>query len=534
MNRALCVCALLSLASCKSNTVVPRTEVLLQIEAERLVKLAADHMQIEISSGPQGGELTQSEAEEYDLVSDEFNWPASLALMAKPGHEDHVFEVTIHIDARGKRVARSKVKSSFIKHQTLLLKTLLYGECLNKLDCDEAQTCVAPDGTARCESGEIAASTLPRFTVGGDRAGEPAADGGEGAAGAAQEGGSGGQRAAGSGGQRAAAGSSGGGGGGQSGAQAGGGSTAGAAGGAPACERRGAEQCDNGVDDDCNGKLDCADPACSEVTQCVPNGSVVGVLVPETSVCPLGYDKGVQLIHRGLNDPGCGGCSCRPVPTTCTPHAWLYATTTECTADIPPYSAGKQAMVAIPQKPGCTSGPVGSSVGIETPAGWRAKVVKSEDACSSSGSAIALPPTWGTTMKLCMTSAKRNGCNVGQACVPKPSTGQVCAQRELAACPGSTSLQTWQREYTDERTCGSCGCSARGGSCSQIVVNLGHDWSCNTVDSSLKDGEKTCVLSTYSPPAFYDGFPLDPTCSASAPVTGSVKPASPLELCCVN
>jgi hypothetical protein len=123
---------------------------------------------------------------------------------------------------------------------------------------------------------------------------------------------------------------------------------------------------------------------------------------------------------------------------------------------------------------------------------------------------------------------------MGYACVPKPATGQLCMQREVAACPAATTMQTWQREFADDRRCGVCGCTAEGGSCSDIVVSLGHDWSCGSTDSSLHDAEKACVISTYAPPASFDGLPKNPTCAAAAPLTGSVKPSMPLDLCCVD
>jgi hypothetical protein len=509
---------LVAAMGCKSSSVEPRTEVLFQIEAEPRVKLAADHLVVEIASGPKNASaLTAGDPEDFDLRADGFAWPASLALVAKAGHEDHVFEVVINIEANGKRLARSRVKSSFLKHQTLLLKTLLYGECLNRAECSGDETCVAPEGKPRCDSADVDPSNLPAYTA--DRAaGQPAVDAGV-------------EPAAGSGGSdpRPAAGSGG-------AAPTGGAGAGGAAadGGMPSCEKKGAEQCDNGVDDDCNGKVDCADPACSAIMQCVPNGNVVGVLVPESSPCPAGFDKGEQLLYRGLNDPGCGGCSCEPVPTICKPQIWFYTAVAPCTTDVAPFSGGQMITTPIPKKPDCTASPVGSAIGMDTPVAWRTSVAKGVDACSPIGTATRLPPTWNNTAKLCVTTAKRNGCDAGSACVPKVSTGKVCTQREVAGCPSSTNAQTWQRDYADERTCSACGCAAQGGSCSDVTVNLGHDWSCNTVDSSLHDGEKACMLSTYSPPAFWSGTPTDPTCSAGAQVTGTLKPTSPLELCCAN
>lgn len=138
-------------------------------------------------------------------------------------------------------------------------------------------------------------------------------------------------------------------------------------------------------------------------------------------------------------------------------------------------------------------------------------------------------------MKLCVAAApKRGGCDAGYACLPKVSTGRLCAQRELAVCPSPSKLEIWARDFADERTCGACGCAAQGGSCGDLVVNLGHDYSCGLIDGTLRDGGKSCMLSTYSPPAWFEGKPKDPTCTAGAQVSGSVKPSSPIEMCCLD
>jgi len=603
MKRALLLCILL--ASCKSTEIIPRTEVLLQIEAERLVKLSADHLTVEIASGPSGGTLMPGAPEEFDLTSDDFNWPASLALVAQAGHEDHVFDITINIEANDKRVARSRVKSSFIKHQTLLLKTLLYGECLGNLECSGSQTCVAPEGKARCDSADVDASTLPQFSPSGS-GGQSAAQGGETGAGS---GAGAGAAVSGSGG-RGGRGATGSGGSGQSGTSGAGMQDAGKPpgdGGASECEPSGPEQCDNGADDDCNGYVDCADPVCTDM-QCVPNDRLAGVLVPESSACPSGYDSDEpQLVHRGLSDPGCGGCSCEPVPITCTPQAYFYGSTSECTADIAPFGRGTAVTDRIPPKAECSPLAIGASIGMSNPAGWRVRMTQSADSCRAGGTPELLPPTWSNTMKLCVITAERNGCGPGRACVPKVGPGKKCAQRQGSSCPAATSLQTWQLDYLDERSCGSCDCAARGGSCSALLVSLARSsgtvptagtgglggtggagrggsggagaiggaggiaaagrggagaiggtggfggtlmtagtgampapppittlGGCEIVDSSLQDGEKSCLLTTYYPTAYWEGVPLNPTCTANAAVSGSVKPSDPLELCCAD
>ena len=151
-------------AGCKSDKTVARTEVLLQVDADRSIRLEAERMTLELASGAANSEMLSAiEPERFDLTSEDFRWPASLALIAKPGHEEHVFQVTITVEKDGESMARGRVRSAFLKHETLLLKTSLFTECIGKLDCDDDETCVGKDGRAECVSAEVAASELPKY-----------------------------------------------------------------------------------------------------------------------------------------------------------------------------------------------------------------------------------------------------------------------------------------------------------------------------------------------------------------------------------
>ncbi|HKU42180.1 MAG TPA: hypothetical protein VJR89_28675 [Polyangiales bacterium] len=112
---SLCVLAALH-ASCTSGESSARTEVLLQVDAVRMIRLQAERMSLDIASGPLGGEmLSRGEVEVFDLTAEEFRWPASLALVAKAGHEQHVFDVTVTVEKGGEALARTRVRSSFLK-----------------------------------------------------------------------------------------------------------------------------------------------------------------------------------------------------------------------------------------------------------------------------------------------------------------------------------------------------------------------------------------------------------------------------------
>ena len=529
------------LHGCKADETRPRTEVLLLIDADRTIRSQAEKLTVELSSGQfDAPDLVAAEPEVFDLGADEFRWPASLALVARPGHEEHVFQVTISVEAAGETLARSRVRSAFVKNQTLLLKTSMFGACIGKLDCSPEQTCVSVRGAAQCISAVVDEKSLPSFVPGGD-AGDLVADGGGGGPDAGSRNDAStpsdasmadadkpGDAEAGVDANRADTGATN-----EAGATPDGSTSDGSAADAmqPGCRKLGPEQCDNGLDDDCNGDIDCADSACTPMTTCAPAGSTVGVLVPEASPCPSGFSQTELALHQGLMDTGCSGCSCQATPATCTPQVYYYASTSACTLDaIKPYTGGTLINKSITAT--CSSEPIGDSQGMSTPVAWRVAMTVYPGSCNASGAATPLPPSWSTNTKLCTTHVAGGGCKTGFVCVPKVTTGKACGQKASAACPATTTAQTWHRSFTDNRSCDVCSCTATGGNCSNVAVQLGHDWSCNTIDGMLYGGEKSCNISTYSPPAKLSGLPTNPSCSASAAVSGMLLATSPLDLCC--
>jgi hypothetical protein len=169
----------LMLSACQSSETQPRTEVLLQIDADSQVRARAEHLTIELASGAAtAGALTDAEPEVLDVNGADFHWPASLALVAKAGHENHVFEVVITADAQGRPLTRARVRSAFLKGQTLLLTTSLVGECIEMFDCAADQTCVGAAGAAACVASLVDQTLLPTFHPNGN-AGMSAADGGD-------------------------------------------------------------------------------------------------------------------------------------------------------------------------------------------------------------------------------------------------------------------------------------------------------------------------------------------------------------------
>lgn len=499
----LCVAA----TACQSNSGEPVTEVLVQIYADALVQQAADKLTVEVLSGPASADqLSSSEPELFDLSDSSFRWPATLALVAKPEHEDHVFQLTLYLEKRGTVIARGRVQSGFVKGQTLLLQTTLSGQCLGKLDCAEDQTCVVSNGRASCESAAVDAGSLPRVNTQAKTqdAGTSTHDAGSVDAG---------QTPSHDAGADAAARDSG------AGIQDGGGG----------CSTR-AEVCDNGLDDDCNGDVDCADSACDSITQCVPVGRAY-LIVGANEACPAGYDVG-DSIYQDLKDPGCAGCGCEPEPKVCHPLAWVYKDALSCMTDLQ-QSGGN--MLSDPINADCSK-PIGdqdTSLPSEGAGGIRAQIKASPDACAPKGSAMLLDPVWGASMKLCVKSLRHAGCGVDAFCAP--TRQQLCWSAASTDCPSSSVAQTWWRNYTDDRSCQACTCEASGGSCGDVKIQL-ENGTCgsNTGGKTLADGEKLCDSASIPPSTTLRmvGQPKTGECQSASGVDGKLVPTQPIELCC--
>jgi hypothetical protein len=524
------------LCACAAKTTVPRTEVLLQVDAGEKVRAMADTLLVEIASGPRGAQKLSADTPElFDVTLAGFRWPASIALIAKEGHTDHVFEATITAKVKGKSIALARVRSAFLKERTLWLKATLADSCIGYMSCTKDETCADDQGSARCVASLIDPKTLPAFTphpprdaggpatlVGsrdaGKDAGKPSKD-----AAAADAATDAGRKDAGSARDAGAR------------VDAGGASDAGAAHDAATCQATGPEDCWNGADDDCNGQVDCADSACASPAMCAPAGTMVGVLVADSATCPSGFDESAINLNQGLSDPGCTGCTCTVnAATQCSADVYYYGTTasatTACNADVAPYSGGVKVGTATYT---CTSGPIGQSASMDTPYAWRvAPMNVVSGTCTSHGTSSPVPLAWGTSVKLCTTTLAGAGCNKGFVCVPTAGSARACGEKGVTSCPSGSVNETWYTSYNDARSCDSCGCSVSGASCDSVQVKMGHDWSCGSMDDLLSGGEKSCSVGTYAPPVILVGTPTDASCEGSAASRGSMAPTGPIELCC--
>lgn len=512
----LFVCACILSAACPSDEEPePLTEVLVQVFADEQVQQAGDTLFVELMSGPKGGELTASDPEMFDVSASDFHWPVSMALVAKSSHESYLFELNLRLEKQGDVVARGRVQSAFVKGQIVVLQQTLSAECLGKLDCPDNETCVVNNGRATCQSASVDSGKLPgvKDAPKSNDAGTTPLDGGPHTtysdagklpakdAGTTHDAATGGSGALDAG---------------------------------SCIPSDSAEDCSNGVDDDCNGLADCADSACQEISACVPN-AVVYALVDEGGSCPDGYDF-FDFVFNQLQDPGCAGCSCRPVTKECSAYVAVYADATVCSRDSFPYTGGME--LKDPATTTCSGAPIGKQLDLTSSiVGFRVAVKASDDACTLSGSASPQPPYWNVKKKRCSRQLHRDGCKLGSYCAPIEKVPQLCWQAPTGGCGIPELGRTYFQAFDDRRSCSPCECTAKGGSCKDIGATLTNDTTCNLGTNPIVryDGEKYCNSTTPFPADSFArqlGKPVSPTCSVSSNEQGTLNPKAPVNLCC--
>lgn len=295
-------------------------------------------------------------------------------------------------------------------------------------------------------------------------------------------------------------------------------------------------RCTNGLDDEGppDELIDCEDPQCADITTCVPStDDRAGVLVDEDEPCPEGFDGGETLIHRGLQPGTCEGCGCDVGTTTCAAKVWLYADSNDCFGDVG-LSGGT--MLGFEITPECTQDPIYYS----DPGGMRTDITAT-GTCSSTGTPIPAAAEWSTTKKFCRASLVGHGCTADHACVAKTETAaSQCALVEGAgACDGYGMTEAdWYTGVDDQRTCGACFCSAVGGDCANVRVEVGSDYTCGDHGLNLADNEKKCFSAypdnaPYSPDVRLVGAPTPASgCTATSTPSGTITPMGQQTLCC--
>jgi hypothetical protein len=231
------------------------------------------------------------------------------------------------------------------------------------------------------------------------------------------------------------------------------------------------EDCFNGIDDDCNGLVDCADPQCGGIGECVPDpgGALSGTL---GSPCPTPFPSATPLFAT-MNPGSCaaGSCACsNGFNGTPSCSATLTITNNSCSTNAGTVFDGTNA-----------SGCLGFSA--LSASSYYDLVTAFNGTCNapSGGSPSKVAPTWSVTSAFCAGGRVGGGCAGGQICVPAAPNHCVLEIGDQSACtvPGypvqnATEFFTDFDDSTRACTCvcdanGSCGVGFGNGGCGSLT-----------------------------------------------------------------
>jgi hypothetical protein len=144
---------------------VPATEVLVEIDAEPVIRASARSIVIEVS----GGATDALEVQHTETLSAPLEWPVVVAVTPLGGDATRRFSVSAEARDASGSLGRVQITSGFAA-QRVLVARLLLEDCCSATRCGASETCRA----CACASATIDPGTLPDY-VGGD-AGMPMSD----------------------------------------------------------------------------------------------------------------------------------------------------------------------------------------------------------------------------------------------------------------------------------------------------------------------------------------------------------------------
>lgn len=295
--------------------------------------------------------------------------------------------------------------------------------------------------------------------------------------------------------------------------------------------------CLDGADNDGDGLIDCADPDCDPIVQCVPapedwmGPGVARVGAPGgAATCTENYPSAAFAGHREpQGDPAtCRSCACGdPTFTGCL--SGLYAaeySSASCPAGVPTASVSMD-------NPGCYNSPQSlASFRLRDGFAPRGTCALTQNTLATKG-----PTSWATVGRLCEPAAFGGGCSEGHVCAPRPAGAlegaALCvAQAGDTVCPsGYERRQLLYGSVDDRRDCTACSCTYGASGCvGDVEVYTG-----SNCTGSLMPTPPIGSCRTGNPGSYRMSNlrATGETCSASggAP-TGCLRGAEPTTVCC--
>jgi hypothetical protein len=309
------------------------------------------------------------------------------------------------------------------------------------------------------------------------------------------------------------------------------------------------ESCTNGIDDDGNQLVDCADPACATLTQCVPSpptnwiGPVWLGLAASASALPACPSAVPAVAEGGTGTPSAAALSC----TAC---ACANPTGGQCTmaSSSNAYGGGgcSGAIVSISPKAGvCYDFPAISGTNYPNSFKPPAVTVVGSSCAASGGTETSRPaPVFAQMGRACLAPAA-GGCAPGSACAPTAppafEPGACVLRTGDQICPSTFPKKTVLYDgaaFDDTRACGACTCGTpTGRKCSGTFLPYLGPGCTNPWGGQPQPVEETpnCFPggSDYRSLVITPGNPSGGTCAAATGAqTGTVTPKNPTTVCC--
>ena len=309
------------------------------------------------------------------------------------------------------------------------------------------------------------------------------------------------------------------------------------------------EDCLDGIDNDGNSLTDCADPACQQDYECVPEAPsnwtgfayVAMVTLPAPTVAPCPDSAPPDLYYSKPGGPAlCDSCNCAGLQGAgCSyPVMSCYESSTNCGGSVDFTASNNDnnchllpnSMVNDNQGDSCIRS--------------QASQPNGSGSCAISGGTPTVPPPWGDQAQTCDLSPPFGaGCSSGEVCVPSAGTAypDICITRDGEhGCPSGWIGYTAYTGADDTRGCSACSCTPQGVSCTAGGATVYDFDNCGTGGDGTVTVGGSCVdisdQSDYNSGAYrlQAGNPQGGSCTPSGgQPTGALTPTGPLTVCCL-
>jgi hypothetical protein len=121
-------------------SVEPRTEVIVIVEADPLVRQRAQSVRIQVYGG--GAEGYPSDLRHENNEPSPLPWPLTHGVIPRDSEASRLFRFeAVALDASGREIAYLRAISGFVARQTLALRLRFYDACLDQDPCEPNESC---------------------------------------------------------------------------------------------------------------------------------------------------------------------------------------------------------------------------------------------------------------------------------------------------------------------------------------------------------------------------------------------------------